>query len=615
MRKILCCFAWLLLAPVLPAANLVEENGTVVVAHPDFELRLYPGDGGRGELKLKGGGLYAAGNEPQALFQERFSEAAMEKAPAKSAFACRTEETGSVVKVVLSRTLTAAEASADLADVELIRTVMVDQTKPGIEVEVSLKNPTKENRHAAFGVMHRYRIEKFSDGLTYVPTTQGVLEKAKNGTVWSYYSGGDKWDYHPVAGWLAVNDPKTKNGAGFVFDYDLLEAVYIHGDQSAMGWLYDGGFLPPGGVFHTRYRLLPFEGLESVSFLSDDIVVGLTPPTKGGRDIPVGAFSFRPGELHLTVRTVGSGENPREMSLGEWKAAVEPGAPVSKILSYPSVPASACAMIVEGSFGQTPFIIHQHAENGFSSQSIPWLPLNIAPLVAPPAKQRQGAELIAHDSIRREKKAFIFFGIYTEHYALDKVFKGWQVDISDAPPARAKLIPPASTIDSYAMIVMSDINAGCLPASAIRRLAGYVKRGGALLVLGGPYAYGQGDYQNSELAEWLPVECDYFDLQPEPEGRPIVSTLPGLELSDPLMLYWRHRCPVKPGSEVWMTAGDQPVLVTGMYGDGRVACLLTGPLGKAAEGETAFWESPEWIRVMTRVVTRMREGQQQEDHP
>lgn len=604
MRKTIT-FAFL--SFLLASAGLAKDDKAsppVTVSHPDFELRIHPRESGRCELFFKKGGLYPADKKPQSLFRECFFAKQMENGFQNQPYQCSTTKNGPITTVTLKRVLIESECGVDLAGVELQRVITIDPSKSTIAIDVIMKNSTGADRYIAFGVKNRFRIEKFKENLTYAPTTRCVLELTKNGMVWGYYARNTKWEYEPVAGWLAVNDPKRKKGLGFSFDYNVLESLYVAESDSVLGWYYDGGPLPDGQQFKTSYYVVPFNGLDTVSFLSKDVVIGVKPPKKGKRNVSVSALSPESKAIVLDLETkiMKTGES---QSLGKLNFELKPKQVVTKTVNFPSTPDSACDIIAQGEIGGSPIILHQYVENGFHTQPIFALPLNIPFTTPKPEKRRLIEEASSSKPIKREKKALIFYGIYTQHYHLDKVFEGWDVILADSPPARTKLIPPATTIDQYSVIVLSDINAGCLPGIVVNRLKRYVKNGGALLVLGGPYAYGQGNYQTSGLDEMLPVESAFFDLQPEKSVKKIVSKRDDIKIESPLSFYWRHRCPVKKNGNIWLSDGKNPILVVAPYGKGMVGCFLTAPLGKAKSGERPFWETATWIGTMKQATNNM----------
>ena len=58
----------------------------------------------------------------------------------------------------------------------------------------------------------------------------------------------------------------------------------------------------------------------------------------------------------------------------------------------------------------------------------------------------------------------------------------------------------------YDLVVMNDVDAECLTDFGLEALKEFVNDGGSLLVLGGPYAFGPGEYNDTQLADILPVE-------------------------------------------------------------------------------------------------------------
>jgi len=64
------------------------------------------------------------------------------------------------------------------------------------------------------------------------------------------------------------------------------------------------------------------------------------------------------------------------------------------------------------------------------------------------------------------------------------------------------------------------------------------------------------------------------------------------------MAYFLHKVAVKPSAQVLARAGEEPFLVVGTYGKGRVACVLASPNGDPAEGQTGFWDWDDWIYLL-----------------
>jgi hypothetical protein len=53
---------------------------------------------------------------------------------------------------------------------------------------------------------------------------------------------------------------------------------------------------------------------------------------------------------------------------------------------------------------------------------------------------------------------------------------------------------------------------------------------------------------------------------------------------------------------LFRSVGDQPAIVIGAAGRGRVAVVGVTPLGEPAPGTVAWWDWPDWPAAMASVV-------------
>ncbi len=161
----------------------------------------------------------------------------------------------------------------------------------------------------------------------------------------------------------------------------------------------------------------------------------------------------------------------------------------------------------------------------------------------------------------------------------------------------------------FRAVVLADVPAGALTVEQRALLEEYVQAGGGLLVLGGPFAFGPGDYaQSSILGRLLPVVVSgRFDVARclpatalQPAGAsPLTDELPW---TDAPQLYYLHNAVPKPDAVVLVKAGVQPVVVTGINGRGRVAVMLMTPLGDSPAGQTAWWNWSGWPPFLLRML-------------
>ncbi|GAA2225495.1 glutamine amidotransferase [Herbiconiux moechotypicola] len=161
----------------------------------------------------------------------------------------------------------------------------------------------------------------------------------------------------------------------------------------------------------------------------------------------------------------------------------------------------------------------------------------------------------------------------------------------------------------YDTIILSDVPADSflLPNAVFvkgerrpNRLAvigDFVRAGGGLLMVGGYMSFsgfeGRGRYSLTPLAEVLPVELLVHDDRVEsPEGVVPTTTaadhaiFAGIEGEWPYFLGY-NRFVAKAGAETIATVGTDPFIVTGSYGEGRVAAF--------ASDCSPHWGSPEFM--------------------
>jgi uncharacterized membrane protein len=181
--------------------------------------------------------------------------------------------------------------------------------------------------------------------------------------------------------------------------------------------------------------------------------------------------------------------------------------------------------------------------------------------------------------------------------------------------------PSAEKLAQYDLLIIADIDLITFRVPERDRLRGWVEAGGRLLMLGGPYAFGSGDWYLSDLlAPLYPAEiASRFDLQPvgvEKPARlePATALTKTLDWTKPPVVLWQHVINTKPDATVHVTAAGHPAIVTTPYGKGKVCFVTAAPLGDAPAGQTAFWDWPQWPRLMDAVIHDLMrpEGAQQE---
>jgi uncharacterized membrane protein len=164
--------------------------------------------------------------------------------------------------------------------------------------------------------------------------------------------------------------------------------------------------------------------------------------------------------------------------------------------------------------------------------------------------------------------------------------------------------------------VLSDVNFKAIGDIGFEMLCDYVAQGGSLVVAGGPYALGNGEFEDTRFLEVLPAKLSGpFDLKWAGKGKS--WDLVAAKADDPLLtgvsfeqkpkVFWHHFVTPKADTQVVLTAREKPALILGRYGKGKVALLTLSPTGKEAPGEIAWWNWNGWFPLVSNVFTWLGE--------
>jgi uncharacterized membrane protein len=169
-------------------------------------------------------------------------------------------------------------------------------------------------------------------------------------------------------------------------------------------------------------------------------------------------------------------------------------------------------------------------------------------------------------------------------YTADELASRFDVVVLSDIPADSLLLPHAVFIK------------GEKRPNRLRSLAKFVERGGGLLMVGGYMSFagfeGRARYASTPLAQALPVVISHHDDRIEesegvnPEVTNAHPVLAGISGDWPYFLGY-NRFEAKPGSQVILSVGEDPFLVVGRHGSGRVAAF--------ASDCSPHWGSPEFM--------------------
>jgi len=211
-------------------------------------------------------------------------------------------------------------------------------------------------------------------------------------------------------------------------------------------------------------------------------------------------------------------------------------------------------------------------------------------------------------------------GLWYQYYGVDRalarlggaaVSDSWHVNSWETGVSNGLRYFPGTydALMRHHLIILCNINAAAMPPIQRKMLKDYVERGGALLFLGGNYAY-DGQYGATAFGDITPVA---FPAKPElrhtADGAPMTAgkdapaALRGLGWAATPRVYWYHALTPKPGAQVLLTAGETPLLVTGAFGKGRVAVFAGSVMGDPPAGQTPLWAWADWPAVVAETIT------------
>jgi uncharacterized membrane protein len=174
---------------------------------------------------------------------------------------------------------------------------------------------------------------------------------------------------------------------------------------------------------------------------------------------------------------------------------------------------------------------------------------------------------------------------------------GADVDYLPGHLTPARFPGTADDLAGYGAVILSDIGANSLllspdtferSAVAPNRLAAveqYVHGGGGLLMIGGYLSFagieGKARYHDTPVETALPVLIsDRDDRNETPQGSSPTVSSPGHPVLDGVPPGWPallgyNRLTAKPGAEVLVQCGSDPLLTVGGYGAGRSAAFAS----------------------------------------
>ncbi len=523
--------------------------------------------------------------------------------------------------------------SPDLVGLTVRKTIWLNSANDTIEIDQEVVNTTMQSRAAALYIQQNLSMSgsHYSDNW-YLPSTSGVrvnLQPDKRGG----RAIGPDWIRTPVSGWMAVKDRRTQHGMVFAFDYNYLNKTYTSGATGE--WFLEPVPIGPGKSFLTSYVIKPVNGFKDFVYGSPALVADIQADEVGQ------------GRVKITHEVMAVGADKKdvtvELQVIGWKSKKLLAAKVfqvprlsSKRLQQQLVfkPTTLADGLVISAIVRTGkreeryerFYAGDRAElqartNLFATEG-GGLPSGRGDryFLPQPRKRKEFDKPDFAKLPERDPKRFrclVVFGLFTHILNLDDAVAGWKHRGGDTPVEFTWANCPPNGVETFPgtyqelfqfdLLVLSDVNYRAMGDVAMEMVCDYVEHGGSLLVAGGPYAFGNGEFQGARFLDVLPVRLrGPFDLKWAGKGKswklisdpPQHPLLKGVGFDQSPRVFWHHFVTPKPNARVVLKAGAEPTLILGRYGKGQVATLTLSPTGLAGKGEVAWWDWDGWFPLV-----------------
>ncbi|MBI4025892.1 MAG: hypothetical protein HY360_12980 [Verrucomicrobia bacterium] len=498
-----------------------------------------------------------------------------------------------------------------VAGILLEKTITLKENDRIVKVSVRLTNQSSEGKHLGYWLQNICWLGGDKQGDRYFrPGKRGISQDSSDDA--NPPDAG--FVREPQAGWTAAIDEKSLTGLVGFMDYNDLWFLYNCTVASTIEWQYDAVAIPPGKSWQTEVSLAPVSKLESVSYASERLLVGVTfkeDKAQGRLDVTqtylAAASPLKSVEVQVALETLLS--NPEPAS-----------APWQRIANLAFEPQTIHAALPYDTGKRAPAVIRLAfkgiAANGdaFSESAELWYPgaliANTNPTDGSPfysiKSPRKTKTLIKPDKIVRivkdQPQVLFLKGFLSPAYKVESAIK----KLSPAVKVKEGYVYHGvfgqqldffpydyDALMSYDLVILGDLSAVCLGDAAIEMLKDYCERGGNLLVLGGPFAYGNGNYAATAMDDLLPVRSQGpFDLRPA--GNEVKAAFPQAIMKPDAIRALRpeylHQVRAKPDAKALMTCDASPLLVVWKYGGGNVCCVTGTPLGKYNFCDTQPWQ-------------------------
>jgi hypothetical protein len=147
-----------------------------------------------------------------------------------------------------------------------------------------------------------------------------------------------------------------------------------------------------------------------------------------------------------------------------------------------------------------------------------------------------------------------------------------------------------------------------IPDFALKSAIENVKQGMKLVIFGGLFALGKGEYQNSCLNDYLPVLLkDSWQVKKLKTAliiKPAVKSMQQLDWQENPSVVYIHALKPKDTAETVLKAGKYPLLVKQKLGKGEIIVFLGTTCGELLQNDSnkLFWEWQDWNKLIDLII-------------
>ncbi|MFH0796578.1 MAG: hypothetical protein V2A65_05905 [Candidatus Omnitrophota bacterium] len=505
------------------------------------------------------------------------------------------------------------KAQNNLAGLILEKEISIETEDRAVQVKIRIFNPTNSSRQIQYWAQHIYTLGgNPANQIYYRPSRRGIIQ--------AYFERrniGDDWVRDPNAGWSAGYNQKNGNGLFFLVDFQKLDAFYNCLSAGTHEWIMEPAVIPPGSSWETIYVIIPYRQGGSPVFASEEYILGI---------------DFLPNVDQLTMRMtaqpgVKSGTN------FSWQTEIflMPGRKtITRIDERISlVDFSLWTKEINlGKYGTDDLIVKNYISNEkklifetlFGGKQIQRISMGLSPgcyqLLGPETKVETQLVLNLEPRIKKTNKVLYVHGLHAPFWKISEAVNELGLVIDNAyfqalvlGQQKISQYPTGPSIDEYDAVILADIPAQAFGRDELRSLVSYVRKGGGLLVLGGPTSYGNGGYDNTILNSLIPFQITGpFDNRAVPEGERCLRNSNGilsetLDFSQNPSVFWaNYPGSLKPGAEVWLWFGKTPFAIAWQVDRGRVIAITGSVLGAPGHKEILFTEWKDWTKIMQSLI-------------